>query len=356
MTHQTALLSQHEAEGGKIVDFAGWRMPLQYESITREHQAVREEAGVFDVGHMGRFFLDGPAAAEGVSRLVVSRIDDMNHGQTRYTLVCNEQGCALDDILVNRLADDQFLLVVNASNREKLASWFNRHLPDAVLFQDKTLDTGMIAVQGPKAEAITSQVLDISLSALGYYNILMLDGGVYVSRTGYTGEDGFEIIAPNDQMEALWKAVRAAGASPAGLGARDSLRLEMGFPLYGHELSEEITPLEAVLKRVVHLDKSDFIGKEALEAQLENGVPRKRIGFVLTAAGVPRQGYQLYDGDSPIGEVTSGGYSTVLKKGIGLALVAADHVKPENLSVDIRGKKIPAEKTKPPFVEKRVKV
>lgn len=356
MILQTALHQTHEAEGARLVDFAGWRMPLQYTSITAEHGFVRESAGVFDVGHMGRFFVSGPKAADSLARVTVSRIHDMEIGQTRYTIVCNHAGGARDDILVNRIGEENFLIVVNASNREKLWQWFSSHFEDDVQFVDKTLETGMIAVQGPKAESIVSGVLGCDVSGLAYYHIQSLDDGAYVSRTGYTGEDGFEIIAANDQMADLWKNVRECGAHPVGLGARDSLRLEMGFPLYGHELEETISPLEAGLKRVVHFDKDEYIGKAALEAQQEDGVPRRRIAFVLQGPGIPREGYPLSYGGTPIGKVTSGGFSPVLKKGFGLGLVKAEYAKTETLGVEIRGKVVPAERVKPPFVEKRVKV
>ncbi|MDP8244648.1 MAG: glycine cleavage system aminomethyltransferase GcvT [Candidatus Hinthialibacter antarcticus] len=356
MTLQTALHQLHESEGARLVDFAGWHMPLQYASITAEHGFVRESAGVFDVGHMGRFFVSGPKAADALARVTVSRIHDMEIGQTRYTLVCNHAGGARDDILVNRIGDENFLVVVNASNREKLWQWFSSHFEPEVEFVDKTLETGMIAVQGPNAEEIIINTLGAGFNTLEYYHIKDFHGRMFVSRTGYTGEDGFEIISNNDAIVEIWKKVREAGAQPVGLGARDSLRLEMGFPLYGHELEETISPLEAGLKRVVHFDKDDFIGKAALEAQQEEGVKRRRIAFVLQGPGIPRQGYPLSYGGAPIGEVTSGGFSPVLKKGFGLGLVDADYVKTEDLGVEIRGKVVSAKRVKPPFVEKRVKV
>lgn len=355
MGSQTALYSVHKDEGAKLVDFAGWDMPLQYTSIIAEHKAVRTTAGLFDVGHMGRLFLRGAGAAETIHQWVVSRITDMKVGQVRYTVVCNERGAALDDILVTRLASDRFLLVVNASNREKLLPWFRTTLPGNVELDDQTTQTGMLAVQGPEALRICSAVLEHDVSALGYYTAIELPGEVIVSRTGYTGEDGYEIIAPNDRMAALWSRAREEGAVATGLGCRDSLRLEMGFPLYGHELSESITPLEAGLKRVVHFDKDSFIGKEALERQRDDGIPRKRIGFVLNGPGVPRQGCPVLLEDQVVGESTSGGFSHVLGKGIGLALIDRNADDSGSLKVEIRGRAVDAEKTRPPFVEKRVK-
>ncbi len=355
MNHKTALFQEHQNESARIVDFAGWDMPLQYSSITGEHAIVRETAGIFDVGHMGRFFISGSQSAEMVSKLVVSKIANLSAGRVRYSVVCNPEGGCKDDVLVTRLSEDSFLVVVNASNREKLLSWFEKNLDPTLAFQDRTFETGMIAIQGPNALDITSKILNMELDSIDYYHAKQLDENFIVSRTGYTGEDGFEIIAPNGPIVDFWRKAREQGAQPTGLGARDSLRLEMGYPLYGHELEEDISPLEAGLSWVVHLDKRDFIGKSALVKQKEEGIPRRRAGFVLDGSGVPRQGYALYDGEENVGSVTSGGFSTVLKKGIGLGLVTSGHQKTENLFVEIRGKKVPATVQKPPFVPTRVK-
>lgn len=355
MLLKTSLFDIHLDEGGRMVDFAGWEMPLQYASITGEHMAVRTATGLFDVGHMGRFWFSGAQAGRFLDRFVVSRVADLPVGQAKYTVVCNEQGRALDDILITRLEDERWVAVVNASNRKKLLDWFQGRLSGDTEFADRTMETGMIAIQGGEAIRIASELVGRDVGDLGYFNALALDNGVLISRTGYTGEDGFELIAPNGKMPELWRKARKLGALPAGLGARDSLRLEMGFPLYGHELTEEITPFEAGLKRIVDLDKPDFIGKTALETQQRQGVPRTRIAFLLEAPGVPRQDCLLIDGDRPIGKATSGGFSPVLKKGIGLALVDSANKNPESLSVEIRGKRVPARKVKLPFVEKRVK-
>jgi aminomethyltransferase len=355
MLNRTSLFKRHQAEGARLVEFAGWEMPLQYESITAEHAAVRDGVGIFDVGHMGRFFITGERAAEGLDWIVVSRVRDLEPGRVRYTVVCNREGGTRDDVLVMRLGKDAFLVVVNASNREKLLPWFTEHLGAGIAFRDLTLESGMIAIQGPEAPRVTRELLEIELDSLSYYHVRKLGDGVMVSRTGYTGEDGFEIIAPNERLESLWCRARESGAQPAGLGARDSLRLEMAYPLYGHELDEEITPLEAGLGRLVHLEKERFIGKAALQRQKERGVPRQRIGFVMDGQGIPRHGYTLLDGDEAIGQVTSGGFSPTLKKGIGLGLVRSGNENPKNLYVLIRGKKVSSRIKKPPFVPKHVK-
>ncbi|MEW6236625.1 MAG: glycine cleavage system aminomethyltransferase GcvT [Candidatus Omnitrophota bacterium] len=357
MSSKTPLYDHHLAEKGRMVDFAGWDMPVQYESIPLEHKAVRRSAGVFDVGHMGRFWIEGGGAADSLERLTASRMKDMEIGQVRYTVVCNPEGGVKDDILVTRLGENWFVVVVNASNRKKLLPWFREHFAPKTLLDDYTLETGMIAVQGPEAAKIVESMFP-GADELAYYHARDFSQGkgeIIVSRTGYTGEDGFEIIARDDETCDFWDRVRALGAQPAGLGARDTLRLEMGYPLYGHELTEEITPLEAGVGWAIHLDKEDFIGLAALKKQKETGVPRRRIGFQLEEKGIPREGCALYAGEIPIGAATSGGFSPTLETGIGMGLVQAQYVKTDNLSVEVRSKRLAAKIVKPPFVTKHVK-
>ncbi len=353
MVCKTPLNDEHIALNARMVDYAGWKMPVQYESITTEYKAVRESSGIFDVSHMGRFFLSGPGAAHGLSRLVASRVSDLKPGAVRYSVVCNVDGGIKDDVLITCLEKDSFLVVVNASNREKLIRWFMEHLRGKDILVDRTLETAMIAVQGPKSTPIVSELFHTDLSGLKYFKALELSGGVYISRTGYTGENGFEITTPIGKIKSIWNKAVECGATPCGLGSRDILRLEMGFPLYGHELAEDVSPLEAGLKWVVNIDDDDFIGKKALQEELDAGSARRRIGYQLTGRGIPREECLLFDGDQEIGKTTSGGFSPQLKKGIGLALVEKNWKKSGELSIDIRGKRVPAEIKKPPFVPNR---
>ncbi len=350
MVCKTPLHNEHITLNARMVDYAGWEMPVQYESITAEYKAVRESSGIFDVSHMGRFFLSGAGAAHGLSRLVPSHISDLKPGAVRYSVVCNLDGGVKDDILITCLEEDSFLVVVNASNRDKLKLWFMEHLRGKDVLVDRTQETAMIALQGPESTPIVSELFNTDLSDLKYFKALELSGGVYVSRTGYTGENGFEITTPFGKINSLWNRAVECGATPCGLGSRDILRLEMGYPLYGHELDENISPLEAGLKWVVNLDKDDFIGKKALQEEFETGSVRRRIGYQLTSRGIPREGCLLFDGDKEIGKTTSGGFSPQLQQGIGMALVEKNWKQSGALSVEIRGKKVPAKVKKPPFV------
>lgn len=355
MSIHTPLFDCHQAENARIVDFAGWDMPVQYRSITAEHKTVRESAGIFDVGHMGRFFITGDGAGKYLENLTVSRTSDLEPGRVRYSLVCNAEGGTKDDVLITCLEPESFLVVVNASNREKLLPWFQQNLPPSVRFDDRTLQTAMIAVQGPESSRIVRTLLNTDCSVLGYYHCTRVDDESWISRTGYTGEDGFEIVTSNERIVELWQRALEQGAKPIGLGARDSLRLEMGYPLYGHELSEDVSPLEAGLQWAVHFDGHDFTGKDALLQQKETGIPRRRLAFRLTGQGIPRQGCAVYDGGEAVGEVTSGGFSPILNQGFGLALVRTGHHASDHVSIEIRNKKIPAERVTPPFIPKRVK-
>lgn len=353
MAFKTPLYKYHEEDGAKIVDFAGWLMPIQYESIATEHHAVRTGCGMFDVSHMGRFLLSGKGAVKTIHHLIVSRVEDLEPGMCRYSVICNPEGGMKDDIIVSRLASEYFLMVVNASNREKLIPWIKNHMLSDTHFADNTFETGMIAIQGPQSSSVVQEIYDIDLSEHDSFRCRILNGNMILSRTGYTGEDGFEIIGTKEQIADLWRACRQKKVKPAGLGARDSLRLEMGYSLYGHELSEEVSPIEAGLSWVIHWDKNDFIGKAPLLEQKNNGALIKRIGFELLEQGIPRQGCAIEYNGQVVGEATSGGYSLTLKKGIGLALVKSDTPSDADISVDIRGKKIPARIVKPPFLKKK---
>jgi aminomethyltransferase len=351
---RTTLFDWHVSHGGRMVDFAGWEMPVQYSSITAEHQATRTAVGAFDISHMGRLRFYGPDAARFLDATVTRRVTDMRPGQIRYGLVCNDRGGILDDVLVYRLvpddvADDDtatFQVVVNASNRAKIVEWFNRRLPDyATRLDDVTTATAMIAVQGPMAVRLVTPLLGCDLATMRYYTgaDTTFDGiPCYVSRTGYTGEDGCEIICPAESALAVWENLMATGASygiqAVGLGARDTLRLEAAMPLYGHELTEQINPIQAGLGFAVSFGDREFVGRAALERFAKDGSLPVRIGLQLDGKRVPRQGADVLRGDKPIGEVTSGTYSPTFERPIAMAYVEPAAQAPgSRLSADIRG-------------------
>lgn len=346
-----------------MVNFAGWSMPVQYGSIVAEHNATRSALGLFDVSHMGRLRFTGTRAAEFLDSLVTRRITDMEVGQVRYALVTNQQGGILDDVLVYRLAhadgSSYHLMVVNASNRQKIVDWIEQHLPegDDCRYADITLDTAMIAVQGPLAIELLNPRLDCDLAAMKYYHALetLIDGrSVIVSRTGYTGEDGCELIVPATAARDIWDGVLAdshnRGGMATGLGARDTLRLEAAMPLYGHELNEEITPLEAGLNFAVNLEGRKFPGSETLAKIKRDGPKRIRIGLELSGKRVPREHYMILSNGQSIGEISSGTFSPTLQKPIAMGYVPPQFAKPgTELSIDIRGAQELAQVVKLPF-------
>jgi len=362
---ETALHSWHAANGGRMVDFAGWRMPVQYESIVAEHHAVRSNVGLFDVSHMGRLRFQGNGAADFLDRLLTRGTRGMKLGSVRYSLVCNEAGGILDDVLVYHLESPTggryFLLVVNASNREKIVAGIEKQLADFggdVEVLDRTLDTAMIAVQGPQAGAVVQPLVECDLAELGYYKAKVskhLGRPCTVSRTGYTGEDGFELIVRGEDAIATWNnlmlAGRDRGVRPCGLGARDTLRLEAAMPLYGHELSESITPVQAGLDFAVKTEGREFIGRDALiEAAARRDSLPCRVGLEVEGRRAPREEYQVLAGEEPVGRVTSGTHSPTLGKPIAMAYVARSHAEPgTSVEVDIRGRPAPAKVVKLPF-------
>jgi aminomethyltransferase len=362
---KTPLHDWHAAHGGRMVDFAGWSMPVQYSSIVAEHNATRKAAALFDVSHMGRLFFTGTGAAAFLDSIVTRRISDMELGQVRYGLVTNDQAGILDDILMYRLMHDGaelHLMVVNASNREKIVSWIEKKLAgrDDVKFADNTVATAMIAVQGRLAVDLLKPIIDHDLAAMKYYTATEAKiGGKngVVSRTGYTGEDGYELIVPGSMALELWEKCLAAGSDrgviAAGLGARDTLRLEAAMPLYGHELNEEINPLEAGLGFAVNLEGRTFPGSDKLTAVKRDGSKRVRVGLQLSGKRVPREHFGIFAGDTAIGEVTSGTFSPTLEKPIAMGYVSPEHRQPgTKLLIDIRGSKEPAEIVKLPFYKR----
>ncbi|MCG6156042.1 glycine cleavage system aminomethyltransferase GcvT [Rubinisphaera margarita] len=358
--HKTSLNDWHRQHGGRMVEFAGWEMPIQYSTITEEHHAVRRQCGLFDISHMGRLEVRGRQAAEFLNSLVTIDVSRLSDHRIRYALATNSQGGIRDDILVYRQAD-AFLVVVNASNREKIVEFWSSRLsrfPEAVL-EDRTLQTSMIAVQGPEAAGIMRTEFP-GVEQLKYYRCQsMIEQGseIVVSRTGYTGEDGFEIIGSHDFVSACWQRLfshHQKALRPCGLGCRDTLRLEAGMPLYGHELSEEIDPLAAGLAFAVDLGKSDFEGREELNRIRTAGPRQQRVGLELEGRRIAREGATILNNDGkPVGEVTSGTFSPTLERSIAMGYVPVELAAPgTSVTIDIRGKGCPACVSEIPFYRK----
>ncbi len=340
-----------------MVDFAGWHMPVQYTSITEEHHAVRRAAGLFDIAHMGRIRFTGADACRFLDRILTNNVQSLKVGQIRYSLVVNEAGGILDDVLVYRFADF-YALVVNASNREKILNWIEKHRPGFdVTVTDQTFDKSMLAIQGPCAADILAPFVDAEIAPLKYYTAIeaqVCGQPAIVSRTGYTGEDGFEVITPAEAGEALWKTLVDAGKSrgllPAGLGCRDTLRLEAAMPLYGHELDETIDPFTAGLSFGVKLSKPSFIGREALIVAEESGNRPVRVGLELASRRIARENAPILVGETVVGRVTSGTFSPTLEKSIAMGYVAGAHAALGTpVEVDVRGKRESAVIVKLPF-------
>jgi aminomethyltransferase len=353
---RTPLYDVHAALGAKIVPFAGYEMPVQYPTgITAEHKAVREKAGLFDVSHMGEFIVRGPQAVEFVNHVTTNDVKALKAGQAQYSTILREDGTIVDDCLVYR-SEDRLLMVVNGSNIDKDFAHISRFVKDF----DATLDdisekVALLALQGPQAARILQQHIDTDLSKIKYYEFITGTVAgvekVYISRTGYTGEDGFELYFPGEHATTIWNALTASGeVTPAGLGARDSLRLEMGMALYGNDLDDTTTPLEASLGWLVKLKKGDFVGRDALVAQKENGLKRKLVGFTTAERSFPRHGYPVFAKGRPSGEVRSGTLSPTLGIPIGTAYVPPDSAAEGSpLEIEIRGKRVPASVVKMPF-------
>ncbi len=354
---QTPLHDWHKSHGGRLVEFGGWSMPVQYTTIGEEHEAVRKRVGLFDIGHMGRLTFDGPGVLDWLERVTTNRVAALADNQIQYSLVANAQGGVIDDILVYR-QPFAYLVVCNASNRENVVSQLETQRHGAAgNFADRTTGTSMIAVQGPRALETVQPLFDQPLASVPYYHLTMgrLLGSMntVLSRTGYTGEDGFELIVGNSAALPVWEALldsgKAHGVTVCGLGARDTLRLEAGMPLYGHELSETIDPYSAGLAWAVKLDKGDFVGRLALE-RFKAAPPRARVGLVLEGKRIARQGSAVYSGDTQVGEVTSGTFSPTLQVSLAMAYVdRAARQTGTKLAVDVRGHREPGRVVKLPF-------
>jgi aminomethyltransferase len=360
----TPLRAQHQRSGARLVDFAGWELPVQFTGIQAEHRLVREQVGLFDVSHMGRLSLRGAGTEAFLDSLLPYDVQRLSPGRMAYTVMCNDSGGAIDDLAVYCLAPQDYLLVINASRATHDLSWIRDHATrtDAgdVTIVDRTPGEAMIAVQGPEAEALVAATIGPESKELGFFRCLTMtteQGEWLVSRSGYTGEDGFEIICPAPAARDLWQQLQRGGGRPAGLAARDTLRLEAGLCLYGNELSEQITPLEAGLEWTLALDKeTDFPGREALRLQRQKGVRRRLLGLRLLTRGIPRAQQSVVDGARPVGEITSGTHSPVLKQGIAMAYVDEAHADcGHRLQVVGRGGGLEAEVVELPFVPSRVK-
>ncbi len=359
----TPLDQWHRQAGARMVPFAGYEMPIQYESIVSEHQACRNAAALFDVSHMGRLRFDGEGREQLLDRLLTRRVTDLPIGAVRYAMICNESGGILDDVLISNLrtpSDAEYhLLVVNASNRAKIIEWIKPHLDDfpGVTFSDRTELTAMIAVQGPKAMEACKRLFSFDPTRLKYYRATITDQfgkPVIVSRTGYTGEDGLELIVRAEEAARVWEnlllAGRESGFAPAGLGARDTLRMEAAMPLYGHELNEQVDPISAGLSFACNLKDRDFIGRDAIAEIKDQGAPQTRIGLLPQGKRPAREGCPVLDGSgNTIGTVVSGGPSPTLGYPIAMAMVDSAHAADAEFQIDIRGKQALASRTDLPF-------
>lgn len=359
---RTPLYDQHRALGARLVEFGGWEMPVQYSSISDEHRAVRSKAGLFDVSHMGEFKVEGSGSLAFLQYLVPNDVSRLAIGQALYTQLCLPSGNVIDDLLIYHLAENQYMLVVNAGNIEKDFAWVKSQAESFdVQLENQSDTTSLLALQGPLAQEILQPLTEVNLADIRYYHFVqgMVDGvNCIISRTGYTGEDGFELYCPPTDVVKLWidllAAGQPAGLIPAGLGARDTLRLESGFCLYEHELDEKTNPLEARLGWTVKLDKGDFIGRAALQQAKEQGLQKKLVGVELLDRGVPRGGYAIYDGDQQIGYLTSGAPGLTVNKNIAMGYVDVPHaVVDQPIQIDIRGRHLAARIIPLPFYKRK---
>ena len=376
MSRRTALFSAHQKLGAKLIDFGGWEMPVQYTSITDEHLAVRNAVGIFDISHMGEVTVSGAAAAEFLNQLLTNDIKKLTPGLGQYTLMCNERGTVIDDLYAYRLCGDVYFLIINASRVEADVVWMKSQWEkfprrSELTLTDASHNYAAVAVQGPRVKDFINDVIPgASISAMRVARVTDLKkneiGGfkfenhsVLVSRTGYTGEDGFEIVGSDESIRHLWGKLLTVGApfglKPAGLGARDTLRTEVCYPLYGHELDEETTPIEAGVGFFVSLDKGEFNGRAVLADQKANGVKKKCVAFKMTyKSAPPRPHYPIWANGASVGEVVSGTQSPSLHVGIGMGYVPPEFAKPDTkLEIEIRGKRFAAVVVKKPIYKKR---
>jgi aminomethyltransferase len=361
---ETPLVDVHRSLGARLIEFGGWLMPVQYTSILEEHRAVRGRAGLFDLSHMGELYVDGPEAGAALAAALISDPPALAVGRAHYSMICTPDGGVIDDLIVYRLAQEQVLVVANAGNAPVVSDTLVERLDGfRAILDDRSLATGLLAVQGPRAREILSSFTDVDLDGLRYYAAMpgtVAGVPALVARTGYTGEDGFELFVETSETVRLWEilldAVRAADGLPVGLGARDTLRLEAGMPLYGNELDRDTTPYDAGLGRVVKLDKpGDFVGREALERVAREGAKKRLVGLTVEGRGIARHGHPVWSGERPLGVVTSGTQSPTLGVPIAMAYVAPDAVEPGTVvDVEIREARVPARVTSLPFYRRAV--
>ena len=358
---RTPLYPLHVQLGAKLVPFGGWEMPVQYSGIIEEHRTVRSAVGLFDVSHMGEFEFRGPGAVPFLQRLTTNDVAALAVGQVQYSLMCAPNGGIVDDLTLSRIKEDEFLMTVNAANIDKDWSWATQHLSGDVQAEDVSGKTALLAIQGPRAEALIKANLDVS--RIGYYHFAhgrVFGADSYISRTGYTGEDGFELYLYAQDAEKVWTALledgKILGIVPVGLGARDTLRLEMKYALYGNDIDETTNPIEAGLGWVVKLDKAEFIGREAIRKAKESGPSRKLVGFEMVDRAVARHGYKILKDGREVGVVTSGSYGPSVDKYIGVGYVPTELSAPgSEFEVEVRGKGQYARVVRTPFYPSRVK-
>lgn len=356
----TPLFARHGALGAKVADFGGWEMPIEYSGTVGEHMAVREAVGIFDVSHMGKLRITGPGALEFVNRIVANDLDRIADGQAQYSMLCTVDGGIVDDLIVYRFSVDDIFIVPNAANAAAVAAAFREAAPVDILVADQHRDLGIIAVQGPRAPEVVAAVgLPTDHDYMTMVEATWNGHPVLVCRTGYTGERGFEVIAPSEALVALWDAlmvqVSAVGGMAAGLGARDTLRTEMGYPLHGQDISTQTTPVDAGLGWAVGWDKSEFRGREALLSAKSAGPTRRLRGVKVTGRGIPRPHMAIHRDGSLVGETTSGTFSPSLRQGIALAYLPADVTVGDTVQIDVRGTLVDAEVVTPPFVPSHVR-
>lgn len=355
---KTPLNQIHKDMGAKMTDFGGWEMPVEYVGIIEEHKAVRNKCGLFDVSHMGEIIVSGRNAAASLQKIITNDLNKLEDGKVLYTPICREDGGIIDDLLVYRLAEDEYLMVVNASNTEKDFNWVKRHLLEETKAENVSENYALLALQGPESKKVLTQLTDIDLNSLKYYSFRKSKAAgveMFISRTGYTGELGYELYFESSKAETVWERLLEAGSDSGlkacGLGARDTLRLEKTLPLYGNDIDEDTNPYEAKMGWTVKLNKGNFIGRETLIETEQNCCERKLTPFKVTGRGVARHNHKVYVEGNEIGKVTSGSYSPTLKNGIGMAYLKSEYSDPgTEIEIKVRNRKIKAEVVKGPFV------